>query len=164
MLIVYIVDIFNMKTFLQNIQEKSVKALTYTTDSCKKAWAKSNAIFSSEKSTEPDIIRLSASEIIRDLLIHETTATFDVLLEMPDIKAEDIELHLSDNYLVVKGKAYIEDGELTSDEEFEHIISLSKPVDEQLSYAKYEKGVLKVVLPKKHVESMYKIKIDTEDD
>lgn len=79
-----------------------------------------------------------------------------VKLEAPGMAAEDFEVHVQEDYLVVRGEKRVE-REQTQGRyhimeraygRFERAIPLPAPVDEAGARARYRKGVLSINLPK----------------
>jgi len=80
--------------------------------------------------------------------------------ELPGMDAENIEISLSEEALTIKGEKKQENEQQDkgfhhierSYGSFERVINLPAEVDEDKVEAKFEKGVLKISLPKKAVE------------
>lgn len=90
-----------------------------------------------------------------DVVDHE--GSIEVTAELPGIAEKDIQLHISDNTLVLrgekkqeekrseaKGRAYVE----RHYGSFERVIPLSAEVDEDKVDASFKNGVLSITLPK----------------
>jgi len=95
-----------------------------------------------------------------DMNVTEDDKNVYVSAELAGMDTEDIELSLSDNVLTIKGE---KKGEKEHKDKgyhhiersygtFERILNLPAEVDEVKAEAKFEKGVLKIALPKKALE------------
>lgn len=105
-------------------------------------------------------------EAVSDLI--ETEKDYRVVVELPGISKENIELNLQDDYLEIKAEQKYEerkggDGNLLVKRRFASKfykkISLPSTVDTENIKATYKNGVLEIVIPKTHVKSGKKIKI-----
>lgn len=87
--------------------------------------------------------------------VKEGKDTITVRLEVPGMEADDFDIQVVDDYLVIRGEKRWErdeeEGEYHLLERaygsFERAIPLPKPVDESRAKAKYKRGVLTVTLP-----------------
>ena len=100
------------------------------------------------------------SPAVGDMNVTEDDKNVFVSAELAGMDAKDIELSLSDNLLTIKGEKkeekdhedkgyhHIERSYGT----FERVLNLPSEVDETKTEAKFEKGILKIALPKKALE------------
>jgi len=95
-----------------------------------------------------------------DANVTEDDKNVHVSVELPGMDAEDIELSLNDNVLTIKGEKKQEHEQRDkgyhhierSYGTFERVLNLPAEVDDAKAEAKFEKGVLRVALPKKALE------------
>lgn len=95
-----------------------------------------------------------------DMNVTEDDKNVHVSVELPGMDTGDIELSLSDNALTIKGEKKAENEHEEkgyhrverSYGTFERIVNLPAEVDEAGAEAKFEKGILTIVLPKKALE------------
>lgn len=88
--------------------------------------------------------------------IHETDTGLEVSAELPGVDEKDVEVTLSDNILTIKGEKRSEreekqNGRVFSERSygsFQRSFSLPFEADPSKVTAKFDKGVLKVALPK----------------
>ncbi|MGM0441266.1 MAG: Hsp20/alpha crystallin family protein [Elusimicrobiota bacterium] len=88
--------------------------------------------------------------------------------DMPGLDKEDIDISLDDDILTIQGSRKEEEKKEEEDcyfsernyMSFARSIRLPSAVDESEAEASYEKGVLKVTLPKKKIEAKKQKKID----
>ena len=88
--------------------------------------------------------------------IFEDEKTIVVSADLPDMKEEDIDVHVKDGHLFVKGERRFENEEKKDNYHrverrygsFQRTFALPETVDSDNIGAKYERGVLKVTLPK----------------
>lgn len=89
--------------------------------------------------------------------------------ELPDVDEKDIEVNITDNLLTIKGEKKREREEKkgtyhlieSSYGSFTRSFSLPNNVDRDKASARYEKGILKITLPKKEGAKPKKIEIKT---
>ncbi len=101
--------------------------------------------------------------------VSETKDAIIVKAEVPGMEAKDIDVSLSGDMLVIKGEKKEEKEE--KDENFHRIemrrgsfqraIRIPVPVESDKIEAKYEKGILKITLPKKEESKAKKIEVKT---
>jgi len=99
--------------------------------------------------------------------IYEDDKEIVVKAELPDIEEKDVEVNIQDSVLTIKGERKKEREEKkgtyhlieTSYGSFSRSFSLPNNVDTDKASAKYEKGVLKITLPKKEGAKPKKIDI-----
>lgn len=90
-----------------------------------------------------------------------------VRLEVPGMEAEDFDLSVEDDYLVVRGEKKVQhehnDGRFYSLEcaygRFERALPLPAAVDQNQAQAKYKRGVLTITLPKLKQSASRRIEI-----
>jgi HSP20 family protein len=88
--------------------------------------------------------------------VAETDKTVEVTAEIPGVAAEDIDVQLKDGVLTIKGEKKVEKDEKDKDYHmfersygmFERTFELPAEVDGAKVVAAFDKGVLKVTLPK----------------
>ncbi|AIY89987.1 archaeal heat shock protein Hsp20 [Geoglobus acetivorans] len=84
----------------------------------------------------------------------ETDEEIQVIAEMPGVSKEDIELNASESKLEIKAEG--------ENRKYYEIVDLPDEVDPDSSRARYNNGVLEVILKKKHPKRENKRKIDIE--
>lgn len=102
--------------------------------------------------------------------IYETPKSFVLTAELPGVKNSDIDIKVIDGTLILRGERHWErdvPGEHihrleSSYGKFERTFSLSEQIDAESISAELERGVLKVVLPKRGERSSKQIEITTE--
>lgn len=100
--------------------------------------------------------------------MREDAKNITVKIEVPGMEADDFDIHVIENSLVISGEKRAQserkEGRFHIMEcaygNFERIIPLTAPVDEQQAQAKYKRGVLVITLPKKALSSKNRISID----
>ncbi len=100
--------------------------------------------------------------------IRETDEGYILKVDLPGMKKEDIQVDISDNTLTIKGERKIESEAKKEDYvrieriygAFSRSFALPPNVDASKIKAKYENGVLELVLPKKEEAKPKKINID----
>ena len=99
--------------------------------------------------------------------IYETEGEIIVKAELPGVERKDIQLHLENNVLTIRGERRFEK-EAREDNYhriersyggFSRSFSIPTTVDEEKIHADYKDGVLKVVLPKKEAAKPKQIQI-----
>ena len=100
---------------------------------------------------------LGGSMVVPQLEVRETEKAFAVSAELPGLDEKDIEVELQDGLLTIKGEKRIE----RKDEKenlhlterrygsFQRVIRLPETIDEEKIAARFEKGVLNIVIPKR---------------
>jgi HSP20 family protein len=97
-----------------------------------------------------------AREYVPTLNVAESEAGFEVTVDLPGVKPEDVSVELHENQLTISGKRDFarEDKGTTYHRierrtgEFRRVVALPVAVDEAKITADYQQGVLKVMLPK----------------
>lgn len=92
---------------------------------------------------------LAAEMNVRD---HEV----EVAIEVPGMEADDFDIQVADDVLVVRGEKRVESDRVHGDFQlmeraygrFERAMRLPVPVDDNAAKASYERGVLRIVLPR----------------
>jgi HSP20 family protein len=100
--------------------------------------------------------------------IYETNKEIVLKAELPDMNQKDINLSVESNMLVLEGERKLK--EETKNENyyllersygrFKRSFTLPSSIDEDRINAEYNRGVLKVILPKKEVTKAKQISID----
>ena len=99
--------------------------------------------------------------------IYEDEKEIVVKAELPDLEEKDVDVDIQDNVLTIKGEKKQEREEKkgtyhlveTSYGSFSRSFSLPNNVETDKATAKYEKGILKITLPKKEGAKPKKIEI-----
>jgi len=100
--------------------------------------------------------------------VWETDEELRMKVDLPDVKLEDINLHIEGDQMVLKGERKASDapGKVLRQERvfgpFYRAFTLSLPVDSTKVKATYKNGVLEIVLPKKEEVKPRQIKIAEE--
>lgn len=98
--------------------------------------------------------------------IYETEESIVVLLEMPNVEKDDINVKVENGFLYISGRRENEmiDGEYllreTRDVQFERVFELEKDLDVNNVNAVYNKGVLKLTIGKKEKSKPQVIEIN----
>ncbi len=88
--------------------------------------------------------------------IYEDEKAITITADLPDLDQKDIDVHVQDGHLTIKGERRFENEE-TKDNyrrverrygSFARVFSLPDTVDDENIDAKYDKGVLRLTLPK----------------
>jgi HSP20 family protein len=95
-------------------------------------------------------------EFVPTLNVSESEAAYEVTVDLPGLKPEDVSVEVHENQLTISGKRAFEQEEKGStfhrierrSGEFRRVIALPAAVDEAKISADYQQGVLKVTLPK----------------
>ena len=101
--------------------------------------------------------------------VSESGSEVRVRLEVPGLNADDFDLHVEGNVLVVRGEKQVRheqtEGRLLVMEcaygSFERVVPLPAKVDESKATAKYRRGVLEIELPKKTSAKARRIEVRT---
>ncbi|MBN1670174.1 MAG: Hsp20/alpha crystallin family protein [Kiritimatiellae bacterium] len=119
--------------------------------------------------------RFPARHVVREGLWHPPTDIYDqrerlvVELELPGIKADEVNISIQEDHLIVEGERK-RNGSGTQDElfyserdfgGFHRIVHLPASVDPDATTAKYKDGVLTVTLPKKERERGKKVEVES---
>lgn len=91
-----------------------------------------------------------------EMNVSESDDHFEITLEIPGVKKEDMEVSLEDNLLTIRGERRLEEEE--KDRQYRHVEShygtfertlpLPETIDEESIEAKYENGVLTILIEK----------------
>ena len=125
---------------------------------------------STEVETVADQIALSGARW--GLLTTEVQETDDeilVRLEAPGMEADDFDIDVADNRLIVRGEKHVEKSRKQGDfhimecayGRFQRAIPLPATVDESRAEARYQRGVLSIALPKREGNQRRHIKVAT---
>lgn len=100
--------------------------------------------------------------------LSENETAYTILADIPGVNKDDIKIHLEANRvsISVEKKKEVEqkEGERIiyrerSQESISRTFRLDEEVDENKAQAKYENGVLRLTIPKKHVKAIKQIEI-----
>ena len=99
--------------------------------------------------------------------VQETDDEILVRLEAPGMDAEDFDIDVADNRLVVRGEKHVESDRKRGDfhimecayGRFQRAIPLPTTVDESRAEAVYKRGVLRITLPKAEGSKRRRIKV-----
>jgi HSP20 family protein len=116
-----------------------------------------------------DMLNDTGSRFFPELNVSETDRDFEVSLELPGMRKEDIEISLDDNVLTVSGerKAHYE-GEENGRRyhrvesrfgTFSRTLPLPNIIDRENVSASYDNGVLTITIPKLEEKAGRKIKV-----
>ena len=113
----------------------------------------------------------NASKFLPTLDVTETAAEFQIAVDLPGVKPEDVKVEMHDGKLTVSGhrEATSEDKEKNyhrverSSGSFYRSVSLPSDLDVERIDARYEHGVLHVTLPKLEKQQPKKIQIRTSN-
>jgi HSP20 family protein len=95
-------------------------------------------------------------DFVPTLNVAESDNAYEVTVDLPGVKPEDVSVELHENQVTISGKREVEHEEMgrtfhrieCRSGEFRRVVALPVPVDETKISADYHQGVLKVVLPK----------------
>jgi HSP20 family protein len=95
-------------------------------------------------------------DFVPTLNVAESDNAYEVTVDLPGVKPEDVSVELHENQVTISGKREVEHEETgrtfhrieCRSGEFRRVVALPVPVDETKISADYHQGVLKVVLPK----------------
>lgn len=102
----------------------------------------------------------------------ETAGRYEVTVELPGMKAEDVDVEFQDGRLVIHGVKREEKEETDGKEktlhrverrygEFRRVLPMPGPVDEGMVTARFQNGILTVAVPKAEAVLAKKIEIKT---
>jgi HSP20 family protein len=102
--------------------------------------------------------------------IYETDTSFVLTAEVPGISSSEIDIKVVNRNLILRGERRWErdeNGELfhrleSAYGKFERTFNLSERIDVRTISAELDRGVLRVVLPKRSATASKRIKVDTE--
>ncbi len=124
-----------------------------------------------ELQTADETIVLDASRwAVLAAEIRETDKDIEVSLEAPGMAADDFDIQVVDDHLVIRGEKHLErthrDGHYHVMEcaygRFERALPLPAPVDEAGARARYKRGVLHVSLPKSRAAVRRRVEVRSE--
>lgn len=109
------------------------------------------------------------SRVVPSLDLSETDGGVEVRMDLPGIKAEEIDIHLTDNTLTVSGERKEEKEEKGKtfhrierrQGSFSRTVTLPCCVDEAKVDAQYKDGVLTIKMPKSEEAKSRKVKVHT---
>ncbi len=107
-------------------------------------------------------------EVIAPMDIFETEKGYEIEAEIPGMKKDDIEVNVTDRVLTIKGEKSDERKEEKKGARilersygmFERSFTLPDDADPEKIEAKYEDGVLKLLIPKRPESKSKKVKIE----
>lgn len=115
-------------------------------------------------------IRLFAGQITQSptVDISETDDTLVVKVELPETKPEDLDISVDDDILTISGEKRSDSLEENNNHfrvekrvgSFSRTVSLPCKVDSDNTRATYQKGILKIVMPKLKVKKSRGVKIE----
>jgi HSP20 family protein len=95
--------------------------------------------------------------------IYESEAGYSILLDLPGIQRDDVQIDLDDNRLTVRGNREIAVAQNSRSErprgKFLRTFSIPPVVDQKTIDASYKDGVLQIKLPRRAAPSSQKIEI-----
>ena len=114
------------------------------------------------------VIREGARWALLAAEVRENDKQIVVKLEAPGLNADDFDIRVLDNMLVVSGEKHVEREETRGRfhlmecayGSFERTVPLPAGVDETGAHAKYRNGILRITLPKTKSRSQQRIKIE----
>jgi len=122
-----------------------------------------------ERVFEDVVGRRSLASFVPSMDIREGKDAIEVLVEVPGMSKDDIELSIEDNSLYIRGEKKLERTEKDDDTRyhlierrygrFERSINLPGAVDAKKAKAEFKDGVLKITFPKKEEAKSIKLKI-----
>ncbi len=109
-------------------------------------------------------------ELIPAMDIFETDKGYEVEAEIPGIKREDIEVNINDRILTIKGEKKDERDEEKKGSKileriygtFERSFTMPEDADKDNISAKYENGILRLMIPKRPESKSKKVKIEVK--
>ncbi|MCA9150773.1 MAG: Hsp20/alpha crystallin family protein [Planctomycetales bacterium] len=110
-----------------------------------------------------------ARDFVPQLNVAENEGGYEVTVDLPGLKPEDVSVEVHENQLTISGKRDSEQQENGKTYhrverrygEFRRVVSLPAAVDEAKITAKYEQGVLHVSLPKSEKLKPTRISVQT---
>jgi len=101
--------------------------------------------------------------------VSETETEVVVRLEVPGLETEDLDVHVVNNHLVVRGEKRLQKSQVEGRWHviecaygaFERAVPLPAEVEEQGARARYRRGVLMIHLPKKRIARCRRIEVRT---
>jgi len=105
----------------------------------------------------PSLGRFGAGHITPQVDLHENDKDYSLTAELPGMEEKDVELSVHDGVLTLKGEKRYEKKDEKDEARiverhygsFQRIFTLPADVDDAKIEAKFDKGVLKVTMPKK---------------
>lgn len=150
----------NLAEGWQHLRERANQALTHFTPGT----ARDDVETGIEQ-----ISRMSSRWSLLAADVLENDAHVVVKLEAPGMKADDFDIHVTGDVLVVRGEKYAEQEETHGTYRtmecayggFERVIPLPAEVDDGGAEASYRRGILKISLPKTVAQKRRKIEIQS---
>jgi len=115
------------------------------------------------------LLRFSDAAWSPNVDVNETEKAFEIHVELPGVKKNEIEISFNDGILTLKGeKKYEEKKEDKKNNyfyresgygRFERSFRMTVPVDEDKITAKYKKGILTISIPKAEIPEPHKVEI-----
>ena len=101
--------------------------------------------------------------------VAETDHAYEVKLDLPGLKPDEVDIHLENNMLTVRGERKSETEEKDENKQFHRLerysgsfarsVSLPTSINEEETAAEFKDGVLKIVIPKSEESKPRKISI-----
>ena len=101
--------------------------------------------------------------------VAETNQAFEVKIDLPGIQPEDVEIHIDNNTLTIRGQRSMESEEQDEEKQYHRIerysgsfarsVMLPTPINEDETAAEFKDGVLKIMIPKTEDAKPRKINI-----
>ncbi|MEZ6095381.1 MAG: Hsp20/alpha crystallin family protein [Pirellulaceae bacterium] len=101
--------------------------------------------------------------------VAETDRAFEVSMDLPGVKADDVDVHLENNTLTIRGKRETQNEEKDEAKQYHRIerfsgnfsrsVLLPGSVSEDEAVAEFRDGVLKIIVPKTEEARPKKIKV-----
>ena len=97
-----------------------------------------------------------ARDLMPSIDVTETDKEFEIIAELPGLEEKDVQINLADNIITIKGEKKADKEEKDKNYHlversygmFERAFSLGADVETDKVEASFDKGVLKIVLPK----------------
>ena len=108
--------------------------------------------------------------------VKQTDKEYIIKVQLPGVNKEDIDITLDSDFMTITAKAEEEKEEKEQEEEnkgkyhtcefrygkYQRTISFDTPIKINESHAKYKNGILKIVVPKQHIEQAEAKHLDIE--
>ena len=101
--------------------------------------------------------------------VAETDQAFEVKMDLPGVKADDVDIQIDNNTLTVKGQRSEETEEKDEDKQFHRVerysgsfsrsVLLPSSINEDETVAEFKDGVLNIIIPKTEEAKPRKIRI-----
>jgi HSP20 family protein len=103
--------------------------------------------------------------------VYQTAESVVVMMEIPGMRGQDVEMSISDDSLIVRGekKDPHHHGERVYKQmeiacgPFERVVPLPSPVDGDHATVRYEDGLLEITLPKRQPAATHRIKVTVKE-